>query len=130
MFHAMRHARRFTCAALLGILVSANAAATIFCEGPVTYLGLHSDGTLNVSVNNYGVWSICNLNTTFAGNGGRTYAPDTCRAWYAAILAAQKAGTSVMFYFESSASSANGPECNALGSWVIPNPSPYFMLAR
>jgi hypothetical protein len=110
--------------------VSVNAVANVMCEGAVTYLGMGSNGSLNVSVNNYGVWAICNLTMTFNGNGGQTFTPETCRAWYAAILAAQKSGTSVMFYFATSASSANGPECTALGSWVVPDPSPYFMLAR
>ena len=129
MVRTLRSVRRHACVALLGIVVSSNVAANITCEGLVTYLGIDSSGGLNVSVNNYGVWGICNLNVTFTGNG-RTYAPDTCKAWYAAILAAQKTGTGVMFYFESGVNSANGPECPAIGTWVVPNPSPYFILAR
>jgi hypothetical protein len=129
MLSVVRHARRFACVAMMAMVVSGNAAANFTCDGLVTYLGLTPDGGLTVAVNGYGVWSLCNLTTSFTTNG-RTYTPEACRAWYAAILAAKKSDTAVILYFESSASTTNGPECTALGHWVVPNPSPYFIVVR
>jgi hypothetical protein len=74
----------------------------------------------------FGAWYICNQ-TTAIGTGGVTFSPEGCRAWYASILAAQKAGHFIRFYFSSSATTNNGAECGALGSWTWPNPAPYHM---
>jgi len=129
MIRLLRIARRSACAALLAVVVSTNASATTYCEGLVTSVGIDSDGQFLVSVNNFGVWSICNLKAAFVGNGVN-FAPETCRAWYASVLAAQKAGTSVMLYFSTSAEAYNGAACTGIGSWVVPNPSPYYLLAK
>jgi hypothetical protein len=116
------------------VLISALAVFAVspvfganICEGKVTYLGMNSVGFVTVSVGGFGVWYICNPGTSFAGNGGVTYTPEGCRAWFATILAAQKSGTAIRFYFESSASTHNGPECVALGSWTYPSPAPYHL---
>src|SRR5689334_15672518 len=69
---------------LIGLCDTAQANFT--CGGKVTYLGLFSDGTLTVGVNGYGPWYICN-NSTASG----TFSPETCRSWYAMLLATQKA---------------------------------------
>jgi len=130
MLTAARHVRRLACVTLLAMVVSTNALANFTCEGLVTYFGVTPDGGVNVGINGYGMWSICNVTTTFVGNGGRTYSPESCRAWYAAILAAKKTEAPILFYFESSANTANGPECTALGHWVVPNPSPYFLVIK
>jgi len=130
MLKVTRHARRFACAAMLTMFVSGNALANFTCHGVVNSLGLTAHGNVNVGVHTYGIWALCNLHSTFTGNGGQVTAPETCRAWYAALLAAKKSETSIILYFESSASTSNGPECTALGSWVVPNPSPYYMDIR
>lgn len=129
MSRTVRKVRRSICVALIGLTASMNAAATTYCEGLVTHLGVDSEGQLLVSVNNYGVWNICNLKSAFSGNGVN-YAPETCRAWYAAVLSAQKTGSLILFYFSTSTDSYNGPACAAIGSWVVPNPSPYYMLSK
>jgi hypothetical protein len=117
-------ARQLACVAILA-LGSASAHANFTCEGPVTYLGLSPEGVITVSVG-FGVWYVCNQ-TTAMGTGGVTFSPEGCRAWYASILTAQKAGHSIRFFFSSSANTNNGAECGALGSWTWPNPAPYHM---
>jgi hypothetical protein len=106
-------------------LVSSVASANFTCEGKVTYLGLSPDGTITVSVG-FGAWYICNQTTAYSADG-QTFTPEGCRAWYASILAAQKADHSIRFFFASSSGTSNGPECNALGSWTWPHPPPYHM---
>jgi hypothetical protein len=106
--------------------VSSPALANFTCDGKVTYLGLSPTGIVTVSVG-FGTWYICDQTATYVGDGGVTFSPEGCRAWYASILAAQKAGHGLRFFFSSAASAGNGPECTALGSWVLPNPSPYHM---
>jgi hypothetical protein len=111
----------------LAVLASQGAMANVTCEGKVTYLGLSPEGFISVSVNGYGVWYICNQTTTFAGNGGVNFTPEGCRASYASILAAQKADQSIRLFFNTSATTGNGPECTALGNWAYPTPAPYHM---
>lgn len=113
--------------AALAMFAGSPAFGAFTCEGKATYLGMNSEGLVTVSVGGFGVWYICNQTTSFAGNGGITYTPEGCRAWYATILAAQKSGSSIRFFFNTPASTNNGPECTALGSWVYPNPAPYHM---
>ena len=60
-------------------------------------------------------------------NGGTTVTADSCKAWYAALLANQNAGSTVTFYFSSQNSGGNGPDCTALGTWVGTNPLPYSL---
>lgn len=126
MFNVMRRARRVFCAALLTMTIAGNAAANFTCNGKVTYLGLSTDGVLHVSVGSFGVWYVCSLTSTYVGNE-RTYTPEACRGWYATILAAQKADSSVEFYFGSSGQGTNDGQCVALGSWQVPTTSPYHM---
>lgn len=120
--------RQLSCAALWVICAfSGPGWANFTCQGQVTYLGLTPDGTVHLGVNGYGVWVICNTSSPFAGNGGMNFTAESCRSWYAAMLATQKASHSLRLYFSSPAATSNGPECTALGSWVVPNPSPYHM---
>jgi hypothetical protein len=123
-----RRASRFVFAGFLSMLISANAAANFTCEGKIHYLGLGPDGNVTVDVG-FGAWYICNLTSSFLGNGGITFTPEGCRGWYASILASQKAEDSIVFFFQSSASTGNGAECS-MGSWLTPNPSPYHMTVR
>jgi hypothetical protein len=116
---------------LLVALVAAFSMSPAFgaftCTGTISYLGLSPEGMVTVAVNGFGVWYICNQTTAHTGNGGIVFSPEGCRAWYAAILAAEKSGTPVTFFFNTSANTNNGPECTALGSWTYPSPAPYHM---
>ena len=114
-------------AASLALFAVSPAFGAFTCEGKVTYLGMNPEGLVQVGVGGYGVWCMCSQSTAFAGHGGLTFTPEGCRAWYATLLAAQKTGTSIRFWFTSGASSNNGPECTALGTWTQPNPAPYHM---
>jgi hypothetical protein len=107
------------------ILASSSASANITCDGKIAYLGLSPDGSISVSVG-YGVWYLCSQ-TTAMSTGGVPYSPEGCRAWYASLLAAQKADQKVRFFFSHSASTSNGAECLALGDWNWPNPAPYHL---
>lgn len=107
------------------LLGSGVASANISCGGKITYLGLGTSGMVTVNVG-FGTWYLCEMTSAFAGNGGITFSPEGCRAIYAGLLAAQKADHPVSFSFASPANTTNGPECS-LGSWVVPNPSPYHV---
>lgn len=117
--------RSLVCALILSCAASAPTQANFTCSGSISYLGLSYDGVLVVSVG-FGIWNVCNVNTSYS-NGGISLESATCRAWYASILAAKKTGDPVVLYFLSNANTSNGPECSAIGSWVMPNPLPYFL---
>jgi len=102
------------------------AQANFTCAGGISYLGVNSLGTVYVAVGPFGIWPICGL-TGSMSNGGSTVGMDSCKAWYAALLAQKAAGQGVTLYFTSTANTANGPECTALTSWVVPNPLPYHI---
>ena len=118
-------ARATVCAALIAIVACGPAAANFTCEGKIAYLGLNPEGFVTVSVG-FGVWYICSQSTSFV-NAGYTFTPEGCRAWYATFLANQKADTSIRFFFSSSVTNSNGPECTALGNWAYPTIAPYHM---
>lgn len=114
--------------ALLGaaaLFTSSTASAVFTCEGKVTYLAVNPNGAVNLAVNGYGVWGICNVSNPITLTDGGTFTAEACRALFSSALAAQKSGTGIRLYFNTSATSSNGPECTALGSWVAPNPSAY-----
>jgi hypothetical protein len=113
--------------AALALFAMSPAFGAFTCEGKVTYLGMNSEGLVTVSVGGFGVWYICNQTNPQTSNGGIVYTPEGCRAWFATILAAQKSGGTIRFFFNTSANTSNGPECTALGSWAYPNPAPYHM---
>ena len=121
-----KRARGYACAIILAMAAAVPAQANFTCGGNITYLGINYTGTVVMSVAGFGIWSICNFNETIS-NGGISVGPETCKAWYATLLANQKTNQQITLYFTSSASTSNGPECTALGSWVAPNPLPYFM---
>lgn len=118
--------RRFAYAVVLALAAAMPANANFTCGGNITYLGLNYTGAVVVAVNGFGIWTICSVNESIA-NGGITIGPETCKSWYATLLANQKANQGITFYFTSSANTSNGAECTAMGSWVAPNPLPYFM---
>ena len=109
---------RKTCLAFaLTILLFASQAshAAMTCLGPITYLAINTGGSVYVSVGS-GIWAICSVATPFGG-----VATDTCKAWYASLLAAQKTGQRVQFYFTT------GTTCSAVGDWVVVTPNLYHM---
>ena len=108
------------------LLFAQSAFANFSCSGTVQYLAVNSGSSLYVVIGTFGVWAICGLNGS-TSNGGTTVNVDACKAWYSALLANQKTGSVITFYFASASNGANGPECTALGTWVLPNPVPYHM---
>ena len=102
-------------------LVAGPVHANFSCTGPVSYLAMNSNGVVYVATGSFGVWAICQVSAPFVA-GGTTVAPDTCKSWYAGLMAAKHVGTSVTTYYESSAAGSNGPACSALGSWVVSIP--------
>jgi hypothetical protein len=123
-----RRLRRFVSRLLCSLAlaaVSSTASANFTCDGKIQYLGLSPSGLVTVNVG-FGTWYICDQTAPY-GQNGITFSPEGCRSWFAVMLAAQKSGHGVRLFFNSSASTGNGPECTALGHWVLPNPSPYHM---
>lgn len=105
---------------LAGLLGASASRATAACVGTLSYLAINNAGSLYVDVG-YGIWGVCGIRTALT-SGGVTIEPETCRAWYAAFLAAQKSTGSIRLYFHDPISS-----CAAIGTWVVPNPLPYHM---
>ena len=105
---------------MFGILVAQPASANFSCSGSISYLAVNANDVVFAAVGNFGVWAVCRLSETSQG-----VSEDACKAWYASLLAAKRAGTGVVFYFESSASGNNGSECTALGNWT--GPTSYHM---
>ena len=98
----------------LGLLFAGAAPAGTTCEGLISSLAINTSGSLYVSIG-YGTWAVCAVTSTSNG-----IAPETCRAWYAGLIAAQKAGHGVRFYF------SNGT-CQTIGNWVVATPNLYHM---
>jgi hypothetical protein len=119
---AKRKAAQIT-ALIAASLLTGTAYANFSCSGKIQFLGVNPDGTIYIDVG-FGVWNLCNTSTAFQGNNV-TFTADGCKAWYAGILASQKANQSIRLYFTAATSGDNVPQCAALGSWVVPNPSPY-----
>jgi Na+-driven multidrug efflux pump len=105
--------------ALAMITAGREAAAAILCTGVPAYVSLGSDGALWVNAG-YGVWAVCSVAHSWT-SGGQSVVPETCRAWYAAMLRQHILGLPIAFYFNDLTS------CAAIGSWVVPAPAPYHM---
>lgn len=111
----------------LASLLATVAHAQFVCSGPVSSLALGPSGTVQVSLGSFGVWYLCELSTSDS-YGGVTFTSDGCKGIYAMLLTAQATGQSVTMNFTSSDSGgSNGTDCAALGSWVQPNPAPYYI---
>lgn len=106
---------------LLGLVTAPFAHASFLCTGAVGFLGMGRDGEVFVS-NGFGVWGVCSV-----ANATNGLTADTCRAWYAAMISAQKAGGRVRIYFNSADGPENGSQCAAVGSWIITDSSLYFV---
>jgi len=98
-------------------LAATSAQANFTCSGQVSYLGVNSQDMVYVAVTGFGVWAICKLGDTWSG-----VSPNSCKAWYAGLLAAKRADSGVALYFDSSATGNNGSQCTALGSWSVSPP--------
>lgn len=110
----------FSTVLILGLsIVTQQAVAGFSCTGQVRTLGISpSSGLLSVDAG-YGVHYLCNLTTAMNGVD-----PTTCKAWYAMFLTAKSSGKTVSLHYDPSAGGATN--CESLGSWVAPNPQPYF----
>jgi len=129
MRNILGNVRRLGCAVLVAVATCGPAAANFTCEGKITYLGMNPEGFVSVAVGGFGVWYMCSQSAPFV-NAGYTFTPEGCRAWYATFLTSQKADQSIVFFFQSSATSGNGAECTALGNWAYPTIAPYHMTVR
>jgi hypothetical protein len=107
--------------ACIGLLVASPLTsmthANVSCSGSVSFLGSDNTGAIFVNIG-YGVWGVCNVSQAYT-QSGVTVSPDSCKTWYAALLAAQRAGTQVYIYMFGST------DCSAYGNWV--NLGPYFL---
>jgi hypothetical protein len=110
--------RTSACAGLLFVSLAASAArANVDCSGNIAFLGSDNSGAIYVDIG-YGVWSICSVSSPSTQNG-TTVGQDACKAWYSALLAAQRAGTPISIYMYGSTA------CGTYGNWV--SPGPYFV---
>ncbi|MEM1052990.1 MAG: hypothetical protein AAGI28_12945 [Pseudomonadota bacterium] len=114
----------------LFLLLSTNQAmaAKFSCTGSLTYFGFFNSGTVVVSINDQGVWTICSTNGTWNGVNAAA-----CKNWYGALLTAHSTQREVTLYFDTtnSANSSLAPnDCSEgnMGDWV--GRPPYFLHAR
>jgi len=85
--------------AVLAVLTPLVAKADIYCSGNVSDMLIY--GGSNVTI--FGSWRndftfICNVQSTWNGIG-----PDTCKAWYATLLAAKTANQAIQVWYPDSA---------------------------
>jgi hypothetical protein len=104
---------------LLGALASClptYSAANIACAGLVGYLGVENGGFVTVAVaGSTAIHYICSLDA----QGQFPMSPSTCKAAYAALLAARLANKSVTIYYWDNLT------CGTLPSWA--STSAYFV---
>lgn len=99
-------------------LFMATVTATLFwtsaradmCDGPVASVAVQSDGGLHIRQANRGHWLLCNV-TANGVYGGVTVTAAACKSWQGILMSAQKTGTTLRLYTQSSA-------CSSLGDWV------------
>lgn len=96
--------------ALLLSSILPGIASSADCTGPVSGLVVYNSGSVAINIGSYGWWPMCNVNQS--GTWATvTVAPDSCRAWVAALQAAQRAGSNVMVQHNTSCTVA---------SWTTP----------
>ena len=97
-------------------------AATVVCSGTVEQISYHQPGVLYVRLSNMNVpVAICSLNTEWVqpGSMSGTTPVESCKAIFAALLAAKHAGTHIgMMYFDGDQVPAT---CGAFASWTKAN---------
>jgi hypothetical protein len=105
-----------TLAALLS-LAATSAQANFTCSGAVWYLAVNNADVVYAGVAQFGVWAICSLKPA-----NYLASADSCKAWYAGLLAAKRSNSNILMYFDTANGGNNGQECTALGSWTISQP--------
>ncbi|MEO7496597.1 MAG: hypothetical protein ABIV04_16800 [Massilia sp.] len=117
----MRNLNRSLIAVLSGaamLLASPYSFADYGCTGTVGYLGISSDGRVTVALTNVTpVHLICSIEQ----QGTFTMSVPSCKATYAAFLAARLAGKTMVVYYHET-----GLTCATLPSWGAV-PSVYFV---
>ena len=110
-------------APIVGFLacISGSAGASYFtCEGQVQSLALGpTNGIVQVNTG-HGWHYICSLNYTMAH-----VTQETCQAWFGALLTAQSTGAVILQAYNIV--DGGSQNCGELGSFVAPNPLPYFL---
>jgi len=100
----------------ISLLLTNVALANYECVGDVKYIGLDSGLHVNIG---YGIHKLC----AFSGEES-----DKCGAWYALFLSAQAQEKEVGISYRDSTGKTNTEEtCKAVGHWVVPLDSVYFV---
>lgn len=92
-------------------LVAVPAHATYVCDGPITMLGLGSNGVVVQGPGGLPPLFICKVDATTPANG---YTPDLCKATYAMLLAAKLSGQTVLLEFNDNLT------CTTQPPWTVP----------
>lgn len=95
-------------------------AASYSCTGNVDTIALAPNGGMLQVNTGHGVHYLCKLQVEHNG-----VHPDVCKAWYAMFLSAQASGRKITQLYDPDAGIAQN--CAELGSWVTPNPFPYYV---
>lgn len=100
------------------VLLAMPAQANYFCTGNINFIGMGGDGTVVVAgpggIPN--AINLCNVNATNTNN----IPPQTCKSWYALLVAADLAGQQVSIDFSDNLT------CSTQPTWAGPN-SVYFV---
>ena len=104
--------RKLVPAVLAVTLLPTASAGTVVCEGTVSDLAIHQPGLVAVRLSsmNYPVF-ICRIDGEYTPPGASTVSPATCKAQYAALLAAKSSNAtlrSVYFDGDSIPTTCNG----------------------
>jgi hypothetical protein len=104
--------------ALTLALQTTSGFASYLCSGQVGYLGIGASGDVTISLaNSTPIHYVCSVSAQ--GSYGINVA--SCKASYAAILAARLSGKTIVIYYGD-----NGMTCGTLPSWGAV-PSAYFI---
>ena len=99
------------------MVFSASALANYECKGKLAYFGV--DNGLHIS-NGYGIHKLCSFNV----DGQK----DKCKAWMSLAMSAQAQGKEIVIYYQdNTGKSSNYDTCAAVGNWVTPSDTVYFL---
>ncbi|MFL0803277.1 MAG: hypothetical protein K6L81_06140 [Agarilytica sp.] len=103
---------------LLIVCAFRSYAETFSCSGKVKNVAIGPTTAILQVNSGYGMHYLCSFKEVKNGVD-----PETCKAWYSMFLAAQASKREV----SQSYSTSSGETCASLGSWVTPDPFPYFV---
>ena len=105
---------------LLLMMPAVSNASNFFCQGKVSVLAVGpTNGILQVNTG-HGVHYVCKLHEEKNG-----VHPEVCKAWYSMYLSAMVSGKEISQGYSQIDGGAQ--DCASLGSWVTPNPIPYWV---